>query len=111
MPGVLRAGLIVPSSNTVVEGDFHRALGPSAVVSTTRIFLEQVTRTAEVRMLREGLPRAVCLIRTARPEVIVFGCTSAGSLGGLAQDAWIASSIKREAGQNVRALTGVAGAA
>jgi maleate cis-trans isomerase len=33
----LRVGLIVPSSNTVMEPDFHRHLGPECIVSTTRI--------------------------------------------------------------------------
>ena len=41
-----RVGLIVPSSYTVIEPDFHRAMGSSVVISTTRIFLEQVTREA-----------------------------------------------------------------
>src|SRR5271163_3185228 len=39
-----RIGLIVPSSNTVMEPDFHQQIGRTAIVSTTRIFLEEVTR-------------------------------------------------------------------
>ena len=34
----MRIGLIVPSSNTVMEPDFHRQIGRTAIVSTTRIF-------------------------------------------------------------------------
>jgi maleate isomerase len=89
----LRVGLIVPSSNTVMEPDFHRHLPANYIVSTTRIFLEEVTRDAEFRMLREDLPRAAQLIRTTAPDVVVFGCTSAGSLEGLAHDAQIGRSI------------------
>jgi maleate isomerase len=66
----LRIGLIVPSSNTTMEPDFHRALGSSCTVSTTRIFLEQVTREAEVKMLEEDLPRGSRLIRTTNPDVV-----------------------------------------
>src|SRR5271165_6074454 len=73
----LRIGLIVPSSNTVMEPDFHRELAPPGIVSTARIFLEDVTREAELRMLKEDLPHAADSIRTTAPDIVVFGCTSA----------------------------------
>ncbi|HXA65893.1 MAG TPA: hypothetical protein VNV82_12120 [Bryobacteraceae bacterium] len=91
----LRIGLIVPSSNTVMEPDFHRHLGQAALVSTTRIFLESVTRDAETRMLEDDLPKAAELIRTTAPDVVVFGCTSAGALGTLAHDRAIGETIEK----------------
>lgn len=103
MPELLNVALIVPSSNTVMEPDFHRHLGCECVVGTTRIFLEEVTREAEVRMLADGLPKAVELVRTAQPDVVVFGCTSAGALGSLAHDDGIREVIER--GADARALT------
>jgi maleate isomerase len=93
-----RVGLIVPSSNTVMEPDFHRHLGAVGIVSTARIFLEQVTREAEIRMLEEDLPSAVELIRTTAPDVVVFGCTSAGALGTLAHDDGIRDRIAQATG-------------
>jgi maleate isomerase len=87
-------GLIVPSSNTVMEEDFHRRFQRPALVTTTRIFLEDVTREAELRMLSDDLPRALRLIATAAPWIVVFGCTSAGSLGGIEHDSGIARSIE-----------------
>jgi maleate isomerase len=99
----LRVGLIVPSSNTVMEPDFHRQIGATAIVSTTRIFLEDVTREAEVRMLEDDLPQAVKRIGTTAPDVIVFGCTSAGALGTLSHDDGIASTI--EATTGAKAIT------
>jgi len=98
LPQPLRIGLIVPSSNTVMEPDFHREIGRSAIVSTTRIFLEDVTREAEVRMLEDELPQAVKRIRTTAPDVVVFGCTSAGALGTLSHDDGIAKMIEDEVG-------------
>jgi len=94
----VRIGLIVPSSNTVMEPDFHRRFVNTAVVSTTRIFLEQVTREAELRMLADDLPKAAELIRTTAPDAVVFGCTSAGSLDGLAHDARIGQVIEQATG-------------
>jgi maleate isomerase len=99
----LRIGLIVPSSNTVMEPDFHRHLGGAGLVSTTRIFLEDVTREAEVKMLEEDLPLAIQRMRTTAPDVVVFGCTSAGALGTLAHDDGIAALIEKETG--ARAVT------
>lgn len=98
-----RVGLIVPSSNTVMEPDFHRVLGAGCAISTSRVYLEQVTRDAEQTMIDDDLPKALRLIKTTDPHVIVFGCTSAGSLGGLQSDAGIARRIEQQTG--VRALT------
>jgi maleate isomerase len=98
-----KVGLIVPSSNTVMEPDFHRALGQGSAISTARIYLEQVTREAEESMIEDDLPKALRLIKTTDPDVVVFGCTSAGSLGGLQSDAGIARRIEQLTG--VRALT------
>lgn len=103
---VQRIGLIVPSSNTVMEPDFHRHAGSSAIISTTRIFLESVTREAELRMLADELPRAIDLIRTTAADVVVFGCTSAGALGTLAHDDAIAATIARDTGANVVTVLG-----
>lgn len=94
----LRVGLIVPSSNTVMEPDFHRHLDRMALVSTARIFLTEVTREAEMRMLTEDLPKAVEQIRTTAPDLVVFGCTSAGALGALSHDRGIAEMIQKQSG-------------
>ena len=90
-----KVGLIVPSSNTVMEPDFHRELGQDCAISTARIYLEQVTRQAEESMIEDELPKALRLIKTTDPHVVVFGCTSAGSLGGLDSDAGIARRIEQ----------------
>jgi len=102
-----KIGLIVPSSNTVMEPDFHRQLGAGCRVSTARIFLEQVTRQDEIRMVDQELPQAARRIKTGGPDLIVFGCTSAGSLGGLRHDAEIARGLEAQTG--VPALTVMAG--
>lgn len=86
-----------------MEPDFHRQLGGRGIVSTARILLEDVTREGELRMLEEDLPRAITLIRTTAPDVVVFGCTSAGALGDLSHDEAIAKKIAQ--GTGARAVT------
>ena len=49
-------------------------------------------------MLADDLPKAVDLIRTTAPSVVVFGCTSAGALGALQHDDRIAATIAKGAG-------------
>ncbi len=64
-------------------------------MSTTRIFLEDVTREAEVRMLEQELPQALGRIKTTASDVVVFGCTSAGALGSSSHDVGIKEMIVR----------------
>jgi maleate isomerase len=77
-----RVGLIVPSSNTVMEVDLYRRLPERATLHTARMHLVTTTPECEADMLDEHLPLAVRDIATARPDVVVFGCTSAGALRG-----------------------------
>jgi maleate isomerase len=93
-----RVGLIVPASNTVMEPDFHRQLGTRCAIGTDRMFQVNVTRESEVTMLEEEFPHALRSIKTTAPHVIVFGCTSAGSLGGLQHDVKLGARIQEQTG-------------
>ena len=77
-----RVGLIVPSSNTVAEVDFYTRLPADATLHTARMYLDEVTAEDEATMLDEHLPGALRDVATVRPDVVVFACTSAGTLRG-----------------------------
>jgi maleate isomerase len=77
-----RVGLMVPSSNTVMEVDLYRHLPLPITVHPARMYLEETTPEGERRMISEGVPQAAELLKTLRPNVVVFGCTSAGALYG-----------------------------
>ena len=81
-----RIGLLVPSTNTVAEPDFYRGLAASATVHTGRMFLAATTAEAEEEMLDEHTIPAVRLLATAKPDFVVFSCTTAGALRGNAYD-------------------------
>jgi maleate isomerase len=49
-------------------------------------------------MLEQEFPRALKLVQSTLPHVIVFGCTSAGSLGGITHDAELAERIREQTG-------------
>jgi maleate isomerase len=93
-----RVGLIVPSSNTVIEVDFYRRLPASATLHTARMYLEETTPEGESAMLDDYLPTAINDLRSARPDVMVFGCTSAGALRGNDYEAQLIDRIAGETG-------------
>lgn len=93
-----RVGLLVPSSNTVMEPDLAFALAPAATVHTARMLLRDVTADAEERMLDEHTLPAAETLATTTPDVTVFGCTSAGALRGHAADAALTERISQVTG-------------
>lgn len=78
----MRLGLIVPSSNTVVESDFLSLRRSWSSVHTARMFLRTVNAESERIMLRKHLPGAIRDIASIEPSVVAFACTSAGALLG-----------------------------
>lgn len=88
-----RVGLLIPSSNTVMEVDFYRHLQPPITLHTGRMFMEETTAAGENRMLDEFTMPAAEAVATARPHVVVFGCTSAGALRGNAYDTELCERI------------------
>lgn len=88
-----RVGVLVPSSNTVMEVDLHRNLDPGVTVHTARMYMENTTPEGEAKMLDEFVMPATRDIATTRPDVVVFGCTSAGALRGNAYDTELCARI------------------
>lgn len=82
MTSIRRVGLLVPSSNTVMEPDLYRTLAPDLTLHTARMLLQETTRDAEHIMLAQHLPRAAAELATTRPHLVIMGCTSAGALVG-----------------------------
>lgn len=94
-----RIALLVPSSNTIMENDLHSALPREHfTVHTDRMYLIETTREAEIRMIEDYAAAAAKDLGTANPDLLVFGCTSAGSLFGLEYDAKTCRSLGELAG-------------
>ena len=81
-----RIGLLIPSSNTVMEMDFHRGIQPDTSVHTGRMYMVDTTPEGETRMLEEFTMPAAEALATTSPHLVVFGCTSAGALYGKERD-------------------------
>ena len=67
----MRIGLIVPSSNTVMEEE----LRSYAAVNATRVSLKKVDEHS-LKKMNEELSKAFGLVADCNPDVIVYGCTS-----------------------------------
>ena len=98
MKAAFRVGLLVPSSNTVMEVDLYRNLPAPITVHPARMYLEETTPEGERRMISEEVPRVAGLLKTLRPNLVVFGCTSAGALSG--------PNFSREINRNIGAIVG-----
>lgn len=96
-----RVGLIVPSSNTVVEVDFFRQLPPEVTLHTARMFLAETTAEAERIMVKKHVPQAVDDIASIRPQVVAFACTSAGAVLGVEGEARLMKEIAHVTGAAV----------
>lgn len=96
-----RIGVIVPSSNSVVEADFARALPQSHTLHTARMYLADTTSAGERVMLDEHAPQAATDLGTLFPELVVFACTSAGALLGIDGEAELERKLAKLSGAAV----------
>lgn len=104
-----RVALMVPSSNTVMETDFHRELQGQCSVHTARMYLVDTTRAAEIEMVEQHAPKAAKDLGTLNPDLLVFGCTSAGSLFGSDYDVRICNELGQVAKTSTIGVLGAVG--
>ena len=91
--------MLVASGNVVMEPDFWRNVPAGVTVHSSRLGRgtpEVSLATLEV-MLR-NLDETASLLADARPDLVVFGCTSASFMGGKGADEAIAARIRDKTG-------------
>ena len=92
-----KLGLIVPSWNTVMEGEIQRMAGPVMSVHSMRIAHTADTEENLLRLATEA-PAAAKLLAHAKVNVILYGCTASGFLKGPAGDRQVRAEIEAAAG-------------
>lgn len=65
-----------------MESDLYANLPSGVTLHTARMHLTETTPAGERAMIQDYLPRAAEDLASARPHLVVFGCTSAGALLG-----------------------------
>ncbi len=93
----LRIGLIIPSSNTTMEPEFYQHLPQGVSLHTARITIINAV-PEELSKMPEELDGCVKLLKTARVDVVVFGCTSGSFLMGKGYDRELEARIEKVAG-------------
>ncbi len=95
---IRRFGLIVPSVNTVLEAELCRLRLPDVTFHLMRVRSERGSDEGILRRMANEAPLAAELLRDARPELIVYACTSGSLVGGPGFDREIAEAITRHTG-------------
>ncbi|MBP7765048.1 MAG: hypothetical protein KA113_07670 [Syntrophaceae bacterium] len=90
-----RVGLLVPAGDRVMESDLWRGLPRRMNLHVTRMYLEAATIDGERKMLDEELEPAARRMAQVDPDLVIFGCTSAAALLGLAGEADIVRRVER----------------
>ena len=92
-----KLGLILPSSNTTTEPDFHRVLPDNVSLHTSRIWVVDVTHDGLEEMNRDA-ELAAKYVGTTEPHAIAYACTSGSFIGGPGYDQALLTRISAEAG-------------
>lgn len=95
----VRIGLAVPSSNFTMEPDFYKRIPTDrATFHVARMLGRGASRENGEKMIKEGLPLALDQLKTADVDLIMFGCTSAGTLHGEGTEDELETFIREKTG-------------
>lgn len=95
-----RIGLIVPSTNTTCEMEFHKVIPEGVSVHTARCFLREDRTPREriesiAKMGGELLEAARC-VASVEPGIIVWACTSGSFIKGRGYDGELIGYLEKE---------------
>lgn len=97
-----RLGLIIPSSNSVMESEFYRFLPRGCSLHTARVSFTEVTEESLLRM-KEYLIGAAELLSDVETDLIIYGCTSGSFIKGKGYDRELERKIGNAVG--IKAIT------
>ena len=94
-----RIGLLVPSTNTTCEPDFHRAVPPGLTVHTHRMWLTEGYEDPEgMDRMNDDVEKGARYLRTAGVDLIAYACTKGSFYSGPGHDQELIDRIQAAAG-------------
>lgn len=102
---MFRIGLILPSSNTTMEPEFHQILAAYASIHSSRLHLRNVT-VSELEVMERETERAASELQDANVDLLCYGCTSGSLFKGLGHDQALVQRIENETGIPTIATSG-----
>ncbi|MBI2361587.1 MAG: hypothetical protein HYV04_22210 [Deltaproteobacteria bacterium] len=92
-----RIGIIIPSSNCLVEPQFQRYAPPGVGVHVTRLRMTGKWHKTPTE-LRQEIAGAAAVLSDAKPGIIVFHCTASSMEEGVAGEARLIQTIQDASG-------------
>ena len=95
-----KLGLLVPAANTIMETDFHQWLPESVGLFVNRLYASSKRKDtlANLQDIDDHVEESARILAMAKPDVILFGCTSGSFLHGLGWDQEMVKQIEHAAG-------------
>ena len=85
-----KIGLIVPSTNTTYEMEFHKLIPEGVSIHTSRCFLPEdktpEDRIVSVTKMSAGLLEAAKRVSSVEPDIVVWACTVGSFIKGKGYD-------------------------
>ena len=103
----IKFGVIVPSTNTVVEADYNRMAPPGVTFHTGRMYIEQPLMDSDERFeallvqIRGSIRVAIRDVMTCQPDSLIMGMSSETFWGGVEGNAQFIERVKVQAGLHV----------
>ena len=102
-----KIGVITPANGTAMEMDFHRYAPEGVATMTQRILFEKVDKDG-LSALAERSVEAAKIIATAKPDLLLFGCTTGSLINGPGYDLELVEMIEKASGiPTITTSTGV----
>lgn len=93
----LRIGVLIPSTNTVVESELNRMLPRGVSLHAARMMLTETTAETLTEMVDES-GEAADRLTTAKVDIILYACTSGSFVGGVEWEKNITRKISKRTG-------------
>jgi len=100
----IKFGVIIPSTNTVVEADYNRMAPPGVTFHAGRMYVSQPALDSDAAFeallgeIRKSRAIAVRDVMTCKPDYIVMGMSAETFWGGAAGNARFIESVREQSG-------------
>ena len=103
----MKFGVIVPSTNTVVEADYSRMAPYGVTFHTGRMYIENPVMDSDASFealliqIRASIRVAIRDVMTCRPDSLIMGMSSETFWGGVEGNAQFIERVKAQSGLNI----------
>ena len=91
-----KLGVITPANGTSMEMEFHEYVPDGVAVMTQRILFEKVDKEGLSALAGRSV-EAAQILSSAKPDILLFGCTTGSLIQGLGYDAKLIAQLEKAA--------------